>query len=95
MSEDYSDTTRAPHWLCSLLGCDLDIWNCSRCGEELYGGLDFVESGIIWLGLWWLRWHVWIPLTPRVCVICRRYTGFGKNAPACCSEKCWSEWVPF
>lgn len=84
---------------CLLFGCQQDEnhWCCCRCGADPYDS-DFVEAGSLHglVGFWrWLRSR------PRVirrriqhrCDVCRKRMWL--SSEHCCSDKCYSQWIPF
>ena len=79
---------------CRLWGCEVerDFPYCACCGADIYN--DFAQRGY----LWWVResWW-WLKALParvtRRCDVCGRRMWFTDDP--CCSEQCFSEWVPF
>jgi hypothetical protein len=81
--------------LCLALGCGLAEYGpcCPRCGAELYYS-DFVQVGYLNPFQRALDRIRALPgRVSRPCDTCRKRMWFTRDA--CCSEKCYSEWVPF
>lgn len=82
--------------ICRLLGCVCaeDYPACHRCGTPLYE--DFIQTGRLepvfrayGLALKYVR-----KVTGKRCAVChRRYWSGGDDWV--CSEKCFTDWLPF
>ncbi len=85
-----------PKARCRLFGCVLDEHGpaCIHCGLQYYEGFVHLEESIV--SGRWHRFHYWVssknPI--RRCDHCRKLFLTRTNG-ACCSEACYSEWVPF
>lgn len=84
-----------PRLRCRLWGCRLDeqFPFCECCHADLYDA-DFVQCGYFWrLQVGW----AWLKALPsglaRRCDVCGKRMWFTKEP--CCSEQCFSEWIPF
>lgn len=83
--------------LCKIFGCELEEYGpaCHRCGTWLYN-YGFIAREMAWLYpwyrlTWWLRCNRdWFY---RRCAVCKKRMCFTKNE--CCSEECYSDWIPF
>jgi hypothetical protein len=83
--------------LCKLWGCWVhnDYPACGRCGSALYDA-DFVQIGRL---NWVYRVRdalrgIYMSLATHHCEVCHRRIWFTRHSP-CCSDKCYSQWVPF
>jgi hypothetical protein len=79
---------------CILFGCwcHRDYPGCGRCGAALYDA-DFIQiAKLDWLiRLWW--WLRKLRII-KPCAVCGKRIWFA-GTKACCSEKCWNDWLPF
>ena len=84
-----------PRIRCNLLGCATDANACARCGTDLYDG-DFVQIGrldFVFRAYWRVRRVAW-KFTGRRCAVCsKRFWRRGDDWT--CSDKCFSDWLPF
>jgi hypothetical protein len=79
---------------CKLWGCwcHEEYPACGRCGAQLYDA-DFVQIAklqrlmTVWEWVKGVRFY-------RQCAVCKKRIWFA-GLKACCSQKCWDEWLPF
>ena len=86
--------------LCKIFGCqssDPYYPGCDRCGTDIYHW-DFVQDRAAWLWPWYsFKW--WVRCNQKFFIHrcgnedCRKLVFFTKNQ--CCSEECYSNWIPF
>lgn len=83
---------------CLIDGCQCshDLPGCVRCGAALYEDA-FVRRGLrvmYWLRRW--KSDAVAFIKGNKCDVCgRRFRPRDRIHTACCSDKCYSEWIPF
>lgn len=82
---------------CTLFGCsDHHVYPaCERCGEGIYD--DFIQRGWLTPAIDWFASstrRAWWFICGRRCEICKRWYWRGRDE-CCCSEECYSKWIPF
>lgn len=93
---DFTPTERRP-FRCRCFGCQYDdISVCVHCGTAIYDWPPH-EDGWFW-PLWWrvcrpFRWLGGLIIGKR-CQQCKRRFWRGYDG-YCCSDECFSKWIPF
>lgn len=81
---------------CILWGCWCDMHStCPKCGEHWYGGSVVQIGKLDWIKRYW---HTLRGLSTRItgrCDVCGKRYWFWKHYYNCCSDECYSKWLPF
>jgi len=95
------DVTEMNRPWCELFGCEENGYTpeCARCGAWYYQGFIFPEEAI-WppirdaarAFIRWMRRLVW---KYQHCDHCGTRFWAKRSDEACCSDACYSDWIPF
>jgi hypothetical protein len=80
---------------CLLWGCWCDEHSaCPKCGSALYDA-DFIQIGKLgWMSRVRDLFKGIYCFTNRHCEVCGKRMWFTRHSP-CCSDECYSQWIPF